>query len=194
MLRSTKEERQHVLDYMKRQAKDETVSLAQKVYREQLNGEIHDIWDVHTDKARWWVITNPLMNLYSQEQFPNMDLALTFHIGLCVRIPRSERANPEDFPAGPVIAAWRKLDQANQALSEAEEVADFQAVGVRCREALIALISVAQDFIEVPSDIDRPKRADVRAWSDIIANVILVGEHHQARRQFAKALSVARTP
>lgn len=190
MLRSTKEERQHVLDYMKRQAKDETVSLAQKVYREQLNGEIHDIWDVHTDKARWWVITNPLMNLYSQEQFPNMDLALTFHIGLCVRIPRSERANPEDFPAGPVIAAWRKLDQANQALSEAEEVADFQAVGVRCREALIALISVAQDFIEVPSDIDRPKRADVRAWSDIIANVILVGEHHQARRQFAKALSV----
>lgn len=190
MLRSTKEERQHVLDYMKGEAKDETVSLAQKVYREQLNGEIHDIWDVHTNKGRWWVITNPLMNLYSQEQFPNMDLALTFHIGLCVRIPRSERANAEDFPAGPVIAAWRKLDQAKQALSEAEEVADFQAVGMRCREALIALIGVAQDLIQIPIEIERPKRADVRAWSEIIANAILAGEHHQARRQFAKALSV----
>ena len=50
----------------------------------------HDIWDVHTDVDRWWVITEP-MNLYSQDQFPNMDLALSFHVGLCLRIPRSER-------------------------------------------------------------------------------------------------------
>lgn len=190
MLRATKEERRRVLDYMERQATGEAVTLAQKVYREQLNGEIHDIWDVHTNKSRWWVITNPLMNLYSQEQFPNMDLALTFHIGLCVRMPKSEEASAEDIPSGPLIAAWRKLDNANRALAEAEEIADFQAVGMRCREALIALIDVAQDQIEVHAEIKRPKRGDVRAWSEIIANAILSGEHHQARRQFAKALSV----
>jgi hypothetical protein len=35
---------------------------------------------VHTDVDRWWVIMQPT-NLYAQEQFPNMDLALTFHVG-----------------------------------------------------------------------------------------------------------------
>lgn len=189
MLRATTQEREHVLNYMRREAPDETVTLAQKVHREQLNGEIHNIWDVHTDNSRWWVITNPLMNLYSQEQFPNMDLALTFHIGLCVRIPRGVRAHAEDFPAGPVISAWRKLDEAQCALTEAEEIADFQAVGMRCREALLAFVDVAQDLVQVPTGSARPKRGDVRAWAEIIANNVFPGEHHAPRRGLAKMLA-----
>jgi hypothetical protein len=63
---------------MSSQALDETVEFAQKVYFEQVHTVRHDIWDVHTNRARWWVITDP-MNLYSQDQFPNMDLALTFN-------------------------------------------------------------------------------------------------------------------
>jgi hypothetical protein len=190
MLRATPEEREHVVDYVSRQTRGETVTLAQKVYREQLSGETHAIWDVHTNKSRWWVITNPLMNLYAQDQFPNMDLALTFHIGLCVRIPRSERTNADDFPAGPVIAAWRKLDEAKLALAEAEEISDFQAIGMKCRESLIALVDVAQDLVEPPRDVERPKRADVRAWSEIIANQIFSGAHHAERRRLAKVFLV----
>jgi hypothetical protein len=55
----------------------ETVQLAQKVYSELLHGVKHDIWDVQTDRWRWGVITNPTKG-YSQDQFPNMDLALTW--------------------------------------------------------------------------------------------------------------------
>ena len=103
MLKATKHEREHILGYMLGEAPDETVQLAQKVYSEQVHTVKHDIWDVHTDRGRWWVITNPT-KLYSQEQFPNMDLALTFHIGLCMRIPRSEEPSPATSPLG---RSWR---------------------------------------------------------------------------------------
>src|SRR5213593_2490328 len=89
MLKASEQERQHVLSYMASQAAEETVEFMQKVYTERLLSITHDIWDVRTDVARWWVITNPT-NLYRQDQFPNMDLALTFHVGLCLRIPNSK--------------------------------------------------------------------------------------------------------
>jgi hypothetical protein len=75
---------------MASQAPDLTVEFAQKIYSENVLDHRHDVWDVHTNVDRWWVITNPT-NLYSQAQFPNMDLAVTFHIGLCLRMPRSEK-------------------------------------------------------------------------------------------------------
>src|SRR6185295_18996772 len=97
MLRATDEERKHIIDYMSSQVPDETVELTQKVYTENVVTIRHDIWDVHMDQGRWWVITNPTF-LYSQEQFPNMDLALTFHVGLCLRVPKSERQSFPDLP------------------------------------------------------------------------------------------------
>lgn len=74
VLKTTEQERQHILSYMVDQALNENVELAQKVYSEQIHSVRHDIWDIHTNLARWWVITNPTY-LYSQIQFPNMDLA-----------------------------------------------------------------------------------------------------------------------
>src|SRR5215212_8498824 len=102
MLKSTEQERGRILDYMSSQAPDETIELIQKVYSEQVYTIRHDIWDVHTDQGRWWVMTNPT-NLYSQDQFPNMDLALTFHVGLCLRMPRSEELSLTELPIEPLL-------------------------------------------------------------------------------------------
>ena len=148
MLKATEQEREHILEYMSAQAPEETVQLAQKVYSEQVHAVLHDIWDVHTDRGRWWVVTNPTF-LYSQDQFPNMDLALTFHVGLCLRIPQSEEPSLTELPIEPFAACWRTLEEASEALRHAEEVEDFQAVGMRCRESLITLVQVAQDLIEL---------------------------------------------
>ena len=186
MLKTTQQEREHVMGYMSDQAPNETVQLAQKVYSEQVHAVTHDIWDVHTDRGRWWVITNPT-NLYSQEQFPNMDLALTFHVGLCLRMPRSEEHSLTELPIEPLLACWRTLEEANEALRHAEEVEDFQAVGMRCRESLITLGHVAQDLIHLPDAQARPKRSDFRAWSEIIANAILPGSTHHERRGLLKS-------
>ncbi len=188
MLKTTTQEREHILGYMSDQVSDETVELVQKVYSEQVHAVRHDIWDVHTNRARWLVITNPT-NLYSQDQFPNMDLALTFHVGLCLRIPRSERQSLTELPVEPLAACWRTVEEASEALIRAEEVEDFQAIGMRCRESLITLCHVAQDLVQLPDAQARPKRSDFRAWSEIIANAILPGSSHQERRGLLKSSS-----
>src|SRR5580698_6935670 len=146
MLAATDDEIQSITEYMGSQAPDLTVEFLQKVYTENVVNVRHDIWDVHTDKDRWWVITSPT-NLYSQEQFPNMDLALTFHVGLRLRIPRSEKQKLSDIPAEPFVECLRDLQEASDALAQAQEVADYQSIGVRCREALLAFTAAAQVLI-----------------------------------------------
>ena len=69
MLSATQEETDQVTSYFEWQAPDLKVQFLQQVYVENVLNHRHDVWDVHTDKDRWWVITNPT-NLYSQQQFP----------------------------------------------------------------------------------------------------------------------------
>jgi predicted RNA-binding Zn-ribbon protein involved in translation (DUF1610 family) len=186
MLKATEQERKRIHSYLSDQAPGEIVEFAQKVYSEQVHSVRHDIWDVHTNRTRWWVITNPT-NLYSQDQFPNMDLALTFHIGLCLRIPVTDRQSLAELPVEPLLACWRTAKEASEALSRAEEVEDFQAIGMRCREALITLVHVGQELIQRVDAHVKPKKSDFRAWSEIIANTILPASTHQERRGLLKS-------
>lgn len=109
-----------------------------------------------------------------------MDLAVTFHIGLMLRIPRTEKQQQSDLrilPFGPVL---EKMEEAETAVAQAHNLADYQAVGVRCREALLELIGVAQDaatWTDTP-----PQRANFRAWAEIICNDLLPGDTNKERR------------
>jgi hypothetical protein len=187
MLPSTEKEVEYVKDYMASQAPDLNVEFVQKVYVENIGSTHHAIWDVHTNKDRWWVITNPT-NLYSQEQFPNMDYALTFHVGLCLRIPRSEKQKLSDLPIEPFAAAYRSLSMAHEAFDRATEVADYQAVGVRCRETLLAFVDAAQTVMPWTSTEERPQRANLKAWVDHVCIVALAGSSHEHRRALFKSL------
>jgi hypothetical protein len=179
VLDATEDEAAHVKAYMASQAPD--------VLSHQ-----HHVWDVHYDnhndgKERWWVITNPT-NLYSQEQFPNMDLAITFHVGLCIRIPRSEMPKLADIPLEPFAACFRMVSEATDALAAAQEVSDYQAIGVRCREAIVAFVSAAQVVVPWTAREAAPKGADVKAWADHICNAALAGASHAERRSLFKDL------
>lgn len=187
MLNATAEEIEHVTEYVQREGPELIVTMAQKVYSENVLQVRHDVWDVHTDKDRWWVITEP-MNLYAQDQFPNMDLALTFHIGLCLRIPRDQRPKLSDLPIEPFAEAYRYLGEASDAVTQAEEVADYQAIGVRCREALLAFADAGQTVLPWTSNDPAPKRADLKSWADHICNNALAGASHEYRRRLFKAL------
>jgi hypothetical protein len=187
MLYATEDETAEIIGYMEWQAPDLTVEFVQKVYSETVINHRHDVWDVHTNKDRWWVITSPT-NLYSQEQFPNMDLALTFHIGLCIRIPRSEKPGLAGIPIEPFAECYRYLREASDAVSHAEEVADYQAIGVRCREALLAFTAAAQMVVPWTEEGERPKKSDFKAWVDHICSVILHGHAQAHRRQLFKSL------
>jgi hypothetical protein len=62
------------------------------------------------------VITNPT-NL-------NLDLAVTFHVGLCLRVPRGQRAKLSELPLEPLAACFRHMAEASDALANAQEVTD----------------------------------------------------------------------
>jgi hypothetical protein len=48
-----------------RTAPDLQVIFMQKVYSEAVLNTRHDVWDIHTNKDRWWVVTGGT-NPYSQ--------------------------------------------------------------------------------------------------------------------------------
>lgn len=179
MLRATEEEIEEVREYFEWQAPDLEVTFMQKVYSEAVLNTRHDVWDIHTNKDRWWVITGGT-NLYSQQQFPNMDLALTFHIGLILRIPRTEAQKRDDLRIIPFGPIFEKIEEAGIAVTQAHNLAGYQAVGVRCRETLLELIGVAQDAATWTGT--PPQRGNFRAWAEIICNDLLAGESNKERR------------
>lgn len=186
MLTATDEEKEGVKAYYLSQSPGAKVNFLQKVYSEAVIGHRHDVWDVHASDGRWWVITNPT-NLYSQDQFPNMDLAVTFHMGLCLRIPRTQRQKLSDGQVRPFGEVFVKLENASDALGQAHSVADYQAIGMRSREALLEFVAAAQDAAEWSTDAT-PKRADFRGWNELICNVALSGSSQKERRHLLKSM------
>lgn len=175
---------QDIARYVEIEASDEAVQHVERVKREIVLGEIYDIWDVTTDKGRWWVITN-MTNLYSQKYFPSLDYTISFHIGLMARLrSREGRIDPDDpTPFDEVI---RRMDQAELRHEAAVEVEDFQAVGMLLREGLISLVSALSQRVEIEPQVEKPQRANVVAWSDLLANALLPGSSHKDLRQLLK--------
>jgi hypothetical protein len=90
------------------------------------------------------------------------------------------------LPSTPEI---RHLSETSEALTSAQEVTDFQAIGVRCREALLAFTSAAQIVIPwAGEDTAKPKQADFKAWVDHICSACLSGQTHEHRRHLFKTL------
>ena len=87
MLKAIDEEIEKVREYFEWQAPDLEVAFMQKVYSEAVLNTHHDVWDIHTNKDRWWVIAGPT-NRYSQEQFANMGLALRWR---WINLPHGRR-------------------------------------------------------------------------------------------------------
>ena len=189
MIPATDEEKADVTAYYLSQSPDAEVKFLQKVYSEAIMGHRHDVWDVHASDGRWWVITNPT-NLYSQDQFPNMDLAVTFHMGLCLRIPRTHRQRHSARNIKPFEAVLTKLHEASEALGQATNVADYQAVGMRSREALLAFARAANEVIDWTTGT-APKLDKFLDWNELFCMLLGGGDQKDRRRLFKKLLAEA---
>ncbi|UDM49576.1 hypothetical protein [Cupriavidus sp. MP-37] len=174
-----------IADYVESQAREEAVQNVERVKTEYVMGQPYEIWDVSTDKDRWWVITNPT-NLYSQRHFPSLDYTLSFHVGLMMRVAsHSERAGePEPTPFDEV---FRRQNQATDLLERAVEAVDLQAVGMQLRECLISLVAAVRRRVDVPVDGDRPKDADVVAWNRLLTGHLCPGERNDELRNYLRA-------
>ena len=173
--------------YVEWQGKEE-VTHAERLTTEYALGRKYEAWDVRTTKGRWWVITSPT-NLYSQELFPSLDYTISFHVGVTARMMSMSRPGVEPLEAALLAAAWRKWQQAAEALDEAEEPEDFQSVGMRCRESFIAMARKLAKPEMVPAGEQTPKRSDVVAWTELIANRIAAGSSAECMRHYLKTIA-----
>lgn len=186
LFRQSEDEAQRIREYVEWQSRgDEAVLHVEKVASERVFGRDYDVWDVHTDKERWWVITNPT-NLYSQALMPSLDYTLSFHIGLMARV--AARREPEGSEAEQefLLITNRKIVQASEAFDKADEAEEFQAVGMRCRECLLTLIRELTTGESIVNEPDLPKAGDFPAWNDRIANAIAPGASAEHVRGYLK--------
>ena len=153
---------------------DDEVSLVQKVGRRRVMGSTYDMYDVHmSSDNRLWVITNPT-NFYDQTDFKSLDQVLTYHIGLRAVLHEQFKVEPDEEQAEYVGRPWRRFARAQEVMSDAAEAEDYQSVGMRCREALIALAKdfVDDDWVRLPDEL--PKGSDVKGWMRIYADSLTV--------------------
>jgi hypothetical protein len=186
LFRQSENEAQRIREYVQSQTHgNELVLHVEKVASERVFGREYDVWDVHTDKERWWVITNPT-NLYSQRLMPSLDYTLSFHIGLMARV--AARREPEGSEAEQefLLITNRKIVLASEAFDKADEAEEFQAVGMQCRECLLTLIRELTSGGNMVSEPDLPKAGDFAAWNDRIANAITPGASAEHIRGYLK--------
>ena len=184
---SPEHERRHVVEYMASEAPDETVEHAEKIATEHVLGNEYFVWDVHTNKERWWVVGPPI-NLYSQNDFKSMDGILSFHIGLMARVLAREALRAPSRPEPRMQRTRRQWEQAARAQVEANEAEEFQAVGLQCRETLLTFVQAIGTGL-VPEDEAPPAASAFISWSEKIANAVAPGRSAEELRSYLKAMS-----
>lgn len=180
------QDRQDIVDYLSSEVPDQCVTHLEKVKTEYVLGRELDAWDVHTDRHRYWVVTNPAY-VYSQKQFPSLDVAFTFHVGLFARVASAQVRTARPEQAAHYSRAWRAWEQAGDALEKSEEAEDFQAVGMRCRESLLAFVHDAARSFE--ARVPELKKSDFIGWTNALADAVAPGKSRERKRGYLKGLA-----
>ena len=84
---------------------------------------------------------------------------LSFHVRPMARIASRRQPDKEEYEER-LASPWRKWVQAGEALDRAHEAEEYQSVGMRCRESLVALMKELASPGMVPSEQEAPKAAD----------------------------------
>jgi hypothetical protein len=184
VLPQAEHEARDIAEYVESQARDERVIHCEMIKTEFVLGNRHDVWDVHTNQNRWWVITNPT-NLYRQAEFTSLDYTLSFHIGLMARVAARNSREP-DPEAADMALVFRKMEQISDTLEAADEVEDFQSVGLQCREVLIALSRALSAVCSHDAVSGALKVADFKNWAEAAANTLAAGGSASESRSFLK--------
>lgn len=178
-----------VTQYVESQTRDvdDPVTVVQRIGSRRVSGVSRDMYDVRMAKGdRYWVITEP-MNLYHQDDFHQVEMAFTYHLGVSLTLRERFHQEVRDAEGGEEVSpAWRRLMKAGEAMDNATEAEDFQAVGVRCREALLAYVRdrLSAEWV---ADIAQPPKAegDVKGWLSGFAEVLAPSSR---KRRYLKAL------
>ena len=176
-----------IAQYVRSQANDETVKHVERVRKDHIMGQVYEVWDVTTDKDRWWVITN-LTNLYSQKHFPSLDYTLSFHVGLMMRI-RSRPNGTQSSDQDPFNEVYRRLEQTKDRFDAAVEAEDFQAVGMQLRESLLSLVQILHRRAKFPKTKELPQKSNFVDWIEILIRNYCPGKGNKELRNYIRTVA-----
>jgi len=161
------------------------VQHVERLKSENVMGTLYEVWDCVAGDGRWWVVRPP-MNFYTQDDFKSADVVLTFHIGLAARL-LTRRSVPLTQEAESMFPdVWRKWADAENTMRDAIEAEDFQAVGMRLRETIVAFLKAVAHESLVDEGTEAPQAANP-AWLDLIANKIAAGSSSAKLRSYLKS-------
>lgn len=119
-----------------------------------------------------------------------MDYALSFHVGVTHRVLYGDRRTHEtDEQRDRLSTSFRRVEQADDALREANEAEEFQAVGMRCRECLLAFIRETATEEMVPEGQEPPRRGDFIHWSELVVATIASGSSSSRLRSYLRTVA-----
>lgn len=184
------ERERHVVEYFLSQSpRGEGVAHTERVRSYRVRGTEYEVWDLHSKRSgRWWIISPP-MNLYTQRDFPSMDKAFSFHLGLMLRVMAKNEPPASSEEQDRLAKPWRRWQDAADALDEADETEEFQAVGMRLREALLAFVKAVAPAVTISAGEQAPKMGDFVHWAEMIADTIAQGPSSARVRGYLKATS-----
>ena len=117
---------------------------------------------------------------------PSLDYTLSFHIGWMARV----EAHASQKAQGRTGVSTHSQSEAGaskrEAFDQSDEAEEFQAVGMRCRECLLALVKELTQDSELAQGEDLPKAGDFPAWNEQIANTIAPGASAEHVRGYLK--------
>jgi hypothetical protein len=105
------------------------------------------------------------------------------------RVQAQRKGAGEERVGDRLAAAFRRWEQAAEALDASKESEEVQAVGMRCRECLIAFVRSVAEPDMVPAGEVSPKAADVIHWAELIADVVSPGSRSADIRSYLKSLA-----
>jgi hypothetical protein len=176
-----------VREYVESESHGDRVLHLERMRTEYVFSRRYDVWDVHTEQGRWWVISSPT-NLYPQDLFPSLDYTLSLHIGVTARVLSAQHTDATPAERARVAGAFRRWGQACEALARADEAEEFQAVGNHCRMALLDLIGEIASPTMVPAGQPQPQQDNFLAWLDLTADTLAHGPSAQHVRAYLKAV------
>lgn len=159
------------------------------------------VWNVKTDTdGDWWVVEGDTvpMNLYPQSAYYfSADEVYSFHMGLMQRMSASnEKYDPEDFVRGVTLGTeiapelFRKLKSVALLIDTAQEIEDFQSIGVQCREILIELGNHIYQPEMAGAD-EQPQASNMKKKAELFIQFYLKGAENSDYRSIIKKLTEA---
>ena len=159
------------------------------------------VWNVKTDKeGDWWVVEGDgiPMNLYTQNAYYfSADEVYSFHMGIIQRLLESkDEYDPEKYVSSLTLGAkiapylFRKLKSVATLIDNAQEIEDFQAIGVQCREVLIELGNhIYEPYMSEGND--QPKGSDFKHKAEKFVKYYLKGSENADYRTLFKKITEA---